>query len=134
MSQGQEGKPGEPGKPGTRGGGAGGRGGKGGRGGQGGAIGRRRALIVYILLVLVAVGGVALYQVQTTRTLNRHDERSCAQRNRLAKNQRAVIGGLLAVLTIEVDELKDHAGTRASLISIIKDLKAREVYAGPEIC
>lgn len=97
-------------------------------------MGRRRALVIYILLVAVAVGAIGLYQIDTTRTLNRHDERSCAQRNRLAKNQRAVIGGLLAVLTIEVDELKDHAGTRASLIAIIKDLKAREVYTGPEIC
>lgn len=135
MSEGQPGLPGLPGEPGTQGGGAGGTGGQGGKGGAGGGkIGQRRALIGYILIVLIAVALVEVQTIRTTNDLSRHDERSCAQRNRLATNQRAVLAALTQVMRLEIDEQGEHVGERNLLLANLADLNRRALLAGPEEC
>lgn len=135
MNEGQPGLPGLPGEPGTQGGGAGGTGGQGGKGGRGGGkISQRRALVGYVLIVLVAVALIEVQTIRTTNDLNRHDARSCAQRNRLATNQRAVLAALVQVVRLEIDEQDEHLGERRLLITRLADLNRRALLAGPEEC
>lgn len=94
---------------------------------------KHRALVGYVILLVGMVVAVTAYQMHMNREFNHRDAQSCAQRNRLAQNQRSVLGGLIAVLVIETDESK-HPGTRASLLAILNDLRARQPQAGPEIC
>ena len=99
---------------------------------------KRRYLMGYLGIVAVSICGALLYQHFTVAELNRHDERSCAQRNKLALNQVAVIRSLSNIITLELDELDgesaNHTGHRQELMDDFAELRERLKTAGPEVC
>lgn len=95
---------------------------------------KHRFLLGYVGIVAVSMLGAYLYQHHTVAQLNRHDERSCIQRNKLAANQRAVMEALSVVLVLELDELQGHEGARQALMDDLADLHERLKTAGPEVC
>ena len=97
---------------------------------------KHRFLWGYLGIVAVSMLGAYLYQHHTVAELNKHDARSCAQRNKLARNQAAVMRALSGVIAIELDELDGdmHPGHQQELTDQLVDLHQRLKTAGPETC
>ena len=93
-----------------------------------------KALVGYLVLVLISIGGALLYQQHTVHILNQHDRQSCAQRNRLARNQRFVYDTLELLLIRALDENSGKAGGSEVFSERLATLEARLDDVGPENC
>lgn len=97
----------------------------------------KRSLIGYVAIVLVAFVSVGLYQQHINHELKVRDERSCAQRNRLATNQRVVLHTLDTLIGLHLRELeKPSPRDRVVLEEVRQDIRARQskLHIGPENC
>lgn len=95
---------------------------------------QHKALVGYLILVLVSVGGALLYQSHTVHILRVHDEHSCAQRNKLAANQRFVFETLELLLIRNLNQKDVTPGGAFALQNRLATLEAKLPDVGPEAC
>lgn len=95
---------------------------------------RRKALVGYLLLVVVTVVAVGAHQAHVNSTFDERDRRSCEQRQMLARDAKLVLNTVTLLAEIERGEDEHPPLENALLANEIALLRKALSTAGPQPC